>query len=128
LAFSAFGFSSLALASVLALSSLASVLASALAFLGSAFFFGSAFFLAFVAVPSSSFMASLTAAWKTAFLSGLASATFSVPSAPGSPLNFCQSPVILRMLSTGSVGCAPTPSQYWARSELTSMNEGFSLG
>ena len=42
-------------------------------------------------------------------------------SGAGRPLNFCQSPVILRMASTGSVGCAPTPSQYCARSESTSM-------
>ncbi len=47
---------------------------------------------------------------------------------PGRPLNFCQSPVILRIASTASVGCAPTPSQYCARSEVTSMNEGSSFG
>lgn len=29
---------------------------------------------------------------------------------------------------TGSVGWAPTDSQYWARSELTSMREGFCTG
>ena len=56
------------------------------------------------------------------------SLTRRVPSVPGSPLNFCQSPVILRILATGSDGCAPTPSQYCARSEVTSMNEGSSLG
>jgi len=43
-------------------------------------------------------------------------------------LNFCQSPVIFKMFSTWSVGCAPTPSQYWARSEQTSMNDGSSVG
>src|SRR5690625_3351416 len=32
------------------------------------------------------------------------------------------------MACTGSVGCAPTPSQYWTRSEFTSMKLGFSFG
>ena len=40
---------------------------------------------------------------------------------PGRPLNFCQSPVILSSASTASDGCAPTPSQYCARSEVTSI-------
>jgi hypothetical protein len=43
-------------------------------------------------------------------------------------LNLCQSPVTFRIAATGSVGCAPTPSQYAARSPSTSMKEGFSLG
>jgi len=43
-------------------------------------------------------------------------------------VNFCQSPVTLRMAATGSLGWAPTPSQYRARSELTSMKLGSSLG
>ena len=47
---------------------------------------------------------------------------------PGRPLNFCQSPVIFSRLSTGSVAWAPTPSQYCARSESTSMMLGSSLG
>ena len=72
--------------------------------------------------------ASLSASLKISALSRLGSLTFSVPSAPGSPLNFCQSPVILRIAATASVGWAPTPSQYWARSEVTSMNEGSSFG
>src|SRR5512142_446158 len=32
------------------------------------------------------------------------------------------------MRCTGSLGCAPTESQYCARSELTSISEGSSLG
>src|SRR5258707_134241 len=60
--------------------------------------------------------------------SGLGAAVFRVPSAPGRPLNFCQSPVISRILRTGLVGCAPTDSQYWARSESTSMRDGSTLG
>src|SRR4028119_2464829 len=46
----------------------------------------------------------------------------------GSPLNRCQSPVTRRIAATASVGCAPTPSQYCARSLSTSMKEGASLG
>src|SRR5439155_26910489 len=71
---------------------------------------------------------SATAAANASFLSGLGPAVFRVPSAPGRPLNFCQSPVISRSLRTGSVGCAPTDSQYWARSESTSMRDGSTLG
>ena len=41
-------------------------------------------------------------------LSAFGSATLSVPSAPGRPLNFCQSPVTSRIFRTGSVGWAPT--------------------
>ena len=47
---------------------------------------------------------------------------------PGRPLNFCQSPVIFSRAATASDGCAPTPSQYWARSEVTSMSDGLLLG
>ena len=61
-------------------------------------------------------------------LERFSSATFRVPSAPGSPRNFCQSPVILRIASTASVGWAPTESQYWARSETTSITDGSALG
>ena len=61
---------------------------------------------------------SLAAAAKTAFLSARGVAVRRVPSAPGRPLNFCQSPVTLRIASTCSVGCAPTPSQYWARARV----------
>ena len=61
-------------------------------------------------------------------MSAFGSAFFSVPSAPGSPLNFCQSPVILSSAATCSVGCAPTESQYCARSESISMRLGSSLG
>ena len=65
---------------------------------------------------------------KISSLSRLGSATLRVPSWPGRPLNFCQSPVTFRSAATASVGCAPTPSQYCARSETTSMNDGSSLG
>ena len=62
-----------------------------------------------------------------AFLSGLGSAT-RMGGGAASPLNFCQSPVTRKMAATASVGCAPTPSQYCARSESTSMKEGSSFG
>ena len=71
---------------------------------------------------------SLAAASKIVFLSVFGSATRRVPSWPGRPLNFCQSPVTLRIAATGSVGWAPTPSQYWARSESTSISEGSWVG
>ena len=61
-------------------------------------------------------------------MSALGSLTFSVPSAPGSPLNFCQSPVIFSRAATCSLGWAPTPSQYCTRSESMSMSEGSSVG
>src|SRR5216683_2860780 len=48
--------------------------------------------------------------------------------APGSPVNFCQSPVTLSRTRTGSVGCAPTESQCCTRSEFTSMSEGSAFG
>src|SRR5262249_61662240 len=47
---------------------------------------------------------SATAAANASFLSGLGDAVFSVPSVPGRPLNFCQSPVISSSRRTGSVG------------------------
>ena len=59
--------------------------------------------------------------------SGFGAATF-IGGGAGSPLNFCQSPVTRKMAATASVGCAPTPSQYCARSLFTSMNEGSSFG
>ncbi len=55
-------------------------------------------------------------------------ADFSVPSAPGRPLNRCQSPVTSSNLRTGSVGCAPTESQCCARSEFTSITDGSDFG
>ncbi len=61
-------------------------------------------------------------------LLGFGSANFWVPSVPLRPLKVCQSPVIFRSLATASDGCAPTPSQYCARSETTSMNDGSSFG
>src|SRR5688572_22700588 len=90
----------------------------------SAFF--SAFLRAVVAPALGSLAASLRASLKISSLSRLGSLTFRVPSVPGRPLNFCQSPVILRIFSTASVGCAPTPSQYSARSATTSMYDGSS--
>ena len=80
------------------------------------------------AVAVSSLAAACRAAAKVSFLSDAGALVRRVPSAPGSPLNFCQSPVILRMTITGSVGCAPTDSQCCARSELTSMKDGSSFG
>src|SRR5262249_55471567 len=80
------------------------------------------------ALGLSSLTVSATAAANACFLSGRGLAVLRVPSAPDRPLNFCQSPVISSSLRTGSVGCAPTDSQYWARSESTSMREGSSLG
>ena len=58
----------------------------------------------------------------------LASWALSVPSAPGSPLNFCQSPVTLSSAATASVGWAPWASQYCARSLSILMSEGSSVG
>src|SRR6476661_4915599 len=95
--------------------------------LGSSAFF-SAFFFGVVAPSFGSSIAFLAAASKAAFLSALGSATFRVPSAPGRPLNFCQSPVTFSSASTCSVGCAPTESQYCARSELMSISDGCSVG
>ena len=93
------------------------------------------FFLGFGAMLLSGVLF-LTGVWHESVLHaglmlfpGPATATvFSVPSAPGRPLNFCQSPVISKIFLTGSVGCAPTDSQCWARSELTSMNDGSAFG
>ena len=83
-------------------------------------FFGAAFFLAVVASAVGSSMPARTAASYRAFLSGLGSAT-RMGGGAASPLNFCQSPVTRKMAATASVGCAPTPSQYCARSVSTSM-------
>src|SRR5690606_30001726 len=58
----------------------------------------------------------------------LGSATWTVDFASLSPLNLPQSPVSLSSTATCSVGCAPTDSQYGARSESISMNEGCSVG
>ena len=44
-----------------------------------------------------------------------------------SPEYFCQSPVRFSNAMTASVGWAPTESQYWARSEVTSISEGSML-
>src|SRR5664280_1072907 len=55
-------------------------------------------------------------------------AAISIGGGAGSPRNRCQSPVTRKMAATASVGWAPTPSQYCARSELTSTTEGSCLG
>ncbi len=65
---------------------------------GAFFFFGVA--ASVVGVPS----AAASAALNSSSLLGLGSASFNLPSAPGSPLNFCQSPVIFSNFRTGSVG------------------------
>src|SRR6187200_638932 len=94
----------------------------------SAFLAGAFFFFNVVASPVEAPSASARAALNRSSLDGLGSLTRSVPSAPGRPLNFCQSPVIFSRLSTGSVGWAPTLSQYCSRSEPISMMLGSSLG
>src|SRR4051794_2210213 len=91
-------------------------------------FFGADFFFGVVASVEGSSPAAASAALNRSCLDGFGSATFRVPSAPGRPLNFCQSPVISSRRWTGSVGCAPTFSQYWARSETTSIRLGSSFG
>ena len=56
------------------------------------------------------------------------SACGSTPDGDVSPENCCQSPVRLSRATTASVGWAPTESQYWARSELTSITDGSFFG
>ena len=56
--------------------------------------FFAAFFFGVVASATGSLSAAASAALNKSRLLGLGSATFRVPSAPGRPLNFCQSPVI----------------------------------
>src|SRR5882757_8624389 len=102
--------------------------AGASAAASSAFLAGAFFFLAVVASPDGALSAAASAALNRSSLLVLGSATLSVPSVPGRPLNFCQSPVIFSRASTASVGWAPTPSQYSARSELISMTLGSSFG
>ena len=85
-------------------------------------------FFSVVASASTLLPASLSASLKASALVCFVSATLSVPSVPGRPLNCCQSPVILSSAVTASDGCAPTPSQYCARSEVTSISEGSSFG
>ena len=72
--------------------------------------FGAAFLRGVVAAPPPASMLSRAAASKATFLSALGSATC-MGGGAGRPLKRCQSPVTLRMAATGSVGCAPTPSQ-----------------
>ncbi len=85
-------------------------------------------FLGVVAGPDeSSSPACLAATSKIALRSAFGFGV-SIGSGAGSFLNFCQSPVTLRIAATASVGCAPTPSQYSARSASTSMNDGSLLG
>src|SRR4051812_34422990 len=69
-----------------------------------AFLAGAFFFLAVVASVLGPPSASASAALNKSSLLGLGSLTLSVPSVPGRPLNFCQSPVIFSSASTGSVG------------------------
>ena len=84
--------------------------------------------LAVVAPSLGSSEACLLAASKIALRSAFGGANRRVPSVPGRPLNVCQSPVIFSSAVTCSVGCAPTPSQYCARSRSISMTEGSSVG
>jgi hypothetical protein len=73
--------------------------------------------------PPESFSASL----KISVLSRLGAAISSGGGA-GSPLNFCQSPVLRRSAATGSLGCAPTLSQCRARSLSTTITDGSAFG
>src|SRR5690625_624512 len=66
-------------------------------------------------------------------LSGATKASFSAgcfisDSSYSSPLNFCQSPVSFSRAVTCLDGCAPTPSQYWARSESIRITDGSFVG
>src|SRR5699024_314997 len=82
---------------------------SSAGFSASAFFSASALASAALALRSSaSASAALMASWAA---SPLASLRFRVPSAPGSPLAACQSPVTFSRARTVSVGWAPTPTQ-----------------
>src|SRR5262249_14898298 len=67
-------------------------------------FFAGAFFFGFAASVAGAPSAAANAALNSSSLLGLAGVTFRRPSAPGSPLNFCQSPVIFSSFRTGSVG------------------------
>ena len=78
-------------------------------------------------LPSSLLTEAIAASY-SARLSAFTGCGRRVPSVPGRPLNFCQSPVTLSSACTDSVGCAPTESQYCARSELTSMTLGSAFG
>src|SRR5579884_2176837 len=78
--------------------SASAVLSASAAFLAGAFFFGVA--ASVVGAPSASASAELN----SSSLLGLGARVFNLPSAPGSPLNFCQSPVIFSSFRTGSVG------------------------
>ncbi len=86
------------------------------------------FFRGVVAVLASSLPTEAIAASYSARLSAFTGCGRRVPSVPGRPLNFCQSPVTLSSACTDSVGCAPTESQYCARSESTSMTLGSAFG
>ena len=70
---------------------------------------------------------SASAALKTSSLFGF-SGCGRTPDGDVSPENFCQSPVRLNSATTASLGWAPTESQYWARSESTSITDGSFLG
>src|SRR5690606_14293201 len=86
--------------------------------------FFSAFFFGVIASPlPSSSPVSASNDGRAGFSSGC-----SRGAGAGSPLNFCQSPVFLRMASTGSVGWAPTESQYATRSLSTSITDGLYVG
>src|SRR5690606_29846518 len=80
--------------SAFASSFLDSLALASLPFLPSALSFFADFFLPSVASASGRPPASSRALANSSSLDGFGSATFSLPSAPGRPLNFCQSPVI----------------------------------
>src|SRR5665811_226198 len=99
--------------------------AGAFSALGSVAFLAALFFVTASALGS--LCISLSASLKASALSRFGAANSSVRSC-FSPLKVSQSPVSLSSATTASVGCAPTPSQYCARSETTVMTDGSALG
>src|SRR3954451_20178544 len=124
---SAAGAASAGASSVGAASAAGASAASALSASGFAAAFLADAFLVVAGLASASRL-SLAAASKMALRSGRGAAVLTPSVGAGSPLNFSPSPGALRVAATGSVGWAPTPSQYCARSESTSMKEGSSFG
>src|SRR5665647_1699679 len=128
--------SAAALASAAAAASAAALASAAAAAAASAAALAAAASAAAAAAAFSLALAALALAFSAASAAALMASAASaepalvrrVPSVPGRPLNFCQSPVILRITRTCSLGWAPTPSQYWARAESTSIREGSSVG
>ena len=64
-----------------------------------------------VAAPKADKKETFEAAARAGIEGASAGAATSMGGGAGRPLNCCQSPVTFRIAVTGSVGCAPTPSQ-----------------